>query len=414
MSLAHAIHLQPAPSTGACEALILRAAEVLHEFGTPAHRCEERIAALATSLGVVAHASFTPTTLHISFGEGPHIHTVVRRVQPCDIDLGRLVEANHVLDRILDEDLPPARAHALLDQVAADTGGYGGWTLVGAYSLTCACAAALFGGGMVELGVSAAIGVVLAVLAALMRGHSRLAPLFEPFAAFTASALAYSLAYTWIPHAAGIVALASLIALVPGLSFTLAMVELATRHLVSGTARLAGAGATFLTIAFGVALGRSLAATIFAGSTAAIEGIPLPQWAPALAVVAGALSFGVLFNAGRRELVWVVAAGAVGTLAAHAGVHVLGQELGPFVGALALGLLANLYANGGRRPSLVILIPGILLLVPGSIGFRALDLLLAHDVVAGIQTGFDMLLVATALSAGLLVANGLLPNRRGL
>lgn len=399
------------------EAFIIRAAEALHAFGTPAHRCEERMAALASHLQVVTHASFSPTALLMSFGEAPNIRTVMRRVEPGTVDLGRLVEVNTVLDGVLDAGLHPAVGRSRLDHIAnanSKNTGYSVYTVTIAFALTCASAAVLFGGGIVELAVAAGIGLLLANVARFMRKRAQLAPLFEPFAAFVAGGLSHALSQTVLPHADGLVALASLIALVPGLSFTVAMVELATRHLVSGTARLAGAGATFLTISFGVALGRSVSDALFMGPTATVDAMPLPAWVTIVAVLLGAISFGVLFNAGRREFVWIVAAGAVGTLGAHFGVLWLGRELGPFLGALAVGLLANFYANGGRRPSLVVLIPGILLLVPGSVGFRALDLLLAHDVIAGVQTGFETLIVATSLSAGLLVANGLLPNRRGL
>ena len=47
------------------------------------------------------------------------------------------------------------------------------------------------------------------------------------------------------------VVLASLIALLPGLELTTAVRELSTQHLVSGVARLGGAIATLIKLAFG-------------------------------------------------------------------------------------------------------------------------------------------------------------------
>jgi uncharacterized membrane protein YjjB (DUF3815 family) len=57
-------------------------------------------------------------------------------------------------------------------------------------------------------------------------------------------------------------------------------------------------------------------------------------------------------------------------------------------------------------------IPGMMLLVPGSIGYRSLESLMERDVVAGIGTAFSMALVAVAIVAGLLLANSLVPPRR--
>jgi uncharacterized membrane protein YjjB (DUF3815 family) len=59
-------------------------------------------------------------------------------------------------------------------------------------------------------------------------------------------------------------------------------------------------------------------------------------------------------------------------------------------------------------------VPGLMLLVPGSVGFRSLASLLERDVVAGVDTAFSMLMVAVALVAGLLSANALVPPRKVL
>jgi uncharacterized membrane protein YjjB (DUF3815 family) len=60
------------------------------------------------------------------------------------------------------------------------------------------------------------------------------------------------------------------------------------------------------------------------------------------------------------------------------------------------------------------MVPGILFLVPGSVGFRSFASLLESDVVSGVETAFRMALVAIALVAGLLVANVVVPPRKAL
>ncbi|MFI5234896.1 MAG: hypothetical protein ACHQXA_04230 [Gemmatimonadales bacterium] len=56
--------------------------------------------------------------------------------------------------------------------------------------------------------------------------------------------------------------------------------------------------------------------------------------------------------------------------------------------------------------------PSVLLLVPGSVGFRGLASLLDRQVIVGVETAFRMLLIASALVAGLLVASVAGPQRR--
>ncbi|MFT4516089.1 MAG: uncharacterized membrane protein YjjB (DUF3815 family) [Planctomycetota bacterium] len=48
-------------------------------------------------------------------------------------------------------------------------------------------------------------------------------------------------------------------------------------------------------------------------------------------------------------------------------VSTLGAELAHFVGALLVGLFGSWYARRYRRPSSVPILPGILLMVPGSL-----------------------------------------------
>jgi uncharacterized membrane protein YjjB (DUF3815 family) len=64
------------------------------------------------------------------------------------------------------------------------------------------------------------------------------------------------------------------------------------------------------------------------------------------------------------------------------------------------------------RPAVITQVPGILLLVPGSIGFRGLAAMLDEKVISGIDTTFKMILTAVALVAGTLIASVIAPVRR--
>ena len=89
----------------------------------------------------------------------------------------------------------------------------------------------------------------------------------------------------------------------------------------------------------------------------------------------------------------------------------MGGELGVFLGALSVGIASNLYGRFLNRPSAVLLVPGILLLVPGSIGFRSVAAMLDKEIIPGIETAFKMILIAIALAAGILVAKIIAPPR---
>ncbi len=397
------------------EQFILRVAELLHAQGTPTHRGEGLIRQLGATLRVPLHVSFSPTELLLSFGEAPRVRTVVRRVLPGAAQLGRLAATSEVLDDVFAGRRSLDRALRALERIARSRPPFDATVLVFASALTSASAAPLLGGGPREIFAAGMLGALTAVLERFVRANDRTAVLAEPLVAFFVGAVSHGLAATWFPHADGLVALATLIVIVPGLTFTTALVEVATGHWAAGTARMAGAFGTFLQLAVGVALGRALADAYLPGVVPIPDAVAAldPAWAMFATGVAS-LSFAVLLQARIEDWLWIVLA-CMFTSVGHAyGVAALGPRLGAFGGALVLGLLSNAYASGGRRPALVLLTPGVLLLVPGSVGYRSLDLLMAHDVVAGLGTAVEMLVIGSAIVAGLLVANGLLPPRRDL
>jgi uncharacterized membrane protein YjjB (DUF3815 family) len=168
---------------------------------------------------------------------------------------------------------------------------------------------------------------------------------------------------------------------------------------------------TFFGIAFGVALGNRLGAAVF-GAVRAAHSAPLPDWAGLVALVVAPVSFTIILRAEPRDTPWIVAAGALGVAGGRLGSHVLGVELGAFAGSFAVAIAAGVYERWRRRPSAVVLVPGILQLVPGSVGFRSLLSLMDRKAVAGLETAFSTVMTAMALAAGLLIASVILPETR--
>ena len=79
------------------------------------------------------------------------------------------------------------------------------------------------------------------------------------------------------------------------------------------------------------------------------------------------------------------------------------------MGTLTVGLVSNLFERLKFGPASVPLVPGVLLLVPGSIGYRSLTMLLNQSVEPGLAAGITAVLTAVALAGGLIVANVLVP-----
>jgi uncharacterized membrane protein YjjP (DUF1212 family) len=405
----------PAGPTAAnrdAEAFLLRLARVLHVYGAPVHQVEDALAAAAARLGIRAQFSATPTSIVASIGPEEHEHTRMLRLEPGENDLGHATEVVEVVQAVLRGEMTPAKGTARLIEIELTPPRYGDIVTVLAFALSSASAARFLGGGLTEIGVASAIGLVTGVIAMLARRRPAVGRLFEPLCAFAASGLAVAAAHVIGPVSVYLATLAGIIILIPGLTFTVAVTELSNRHLVAGTARLFGAFTSFIVIAVCVAIG-STAAHAVLGPTAPTAPQPLPEVTLTVALVAAPLAFTVLLRALPRDAIWIMLACGLGFAGTRLGARLLGPELGVFLGALVVGLCGSAYWHLLRRPPTVLRVPGILLLVPGSVGFRSITSLLDAQVVPGVETAFRMITMATALAAGLLVASVVAPTRLG-
>jgi len=346
----------------------------------------------------------TPTSLQFAFGEGEAQRTYLERVEPSPLDLGKLAQLNRLIDRVAEGEIAPAQAAPLVEWVASEPPRYG-WPLTfAAFALASAASAVFLGGGVAELAAAGGIGLATGLVAWRLGRFERAGLLFEPLAAALAALLACGWAALAPPLSVYVATLAGIIFLIPGFSLTLALSELAHRHLSSGTARFAAAILVFLTITFGVAAGSQLGAALFPAAGAGVPALP-PPWLEPVALALAPLALTVLFRAPLSEYPWILAVGVAGYQAARVGGNLVSPELGMFAGALTIGLASRVYARLRRMPEALTQVPAILLLVPGAIGYRSLASLMESDVVLGIETAFRMIVIAVSLVAGLLLAS---------
>ncbi|HEX8705332.1 MAG TPA: threonine/serine exporter family protein [Myxococcaceae bacterium] len=394
-------------------AFTLRLGQALHRYGTPAHRLEEQLRQVCERLGVEARFFSTPTSIFASFGPPEALRTSLIRVEPGAMDLERLTLLDELAQQVIHGKVTPEAGAARIETILTAPVRYGLPISLLCWTLAAAAAAKLFGGGPREMGVAALSSLLIGVLERLTHERPTTSRVLEPVAALLTSGLAVLAASVIGPLSVQISTLSGLIVLLPGLGLTVAINELTTRHLISGSSRLIGAALIFLQLAFGVALGGRLA-SFLPPAPPLLSPAPLPFWMDLVALAVVAVAVTVLFRARPGDSAWIIAVGAIAFGGARWGSLGLGPELGAFVGALLLGMASNALARLRNRPSVVTIVPGMMLLVPGSLGFRSLESLLARDVLAGVDTAFSMLMVAVAIAAGLLFANALVPSRRVL
>lgn len=392
-------------------AFVLALGRALHRYGTSAQRLEEAMLVVCKRLDLEAEIFTTPTAIIVSFGAPTELKTRLMRVEGGELDMDKLEQVDDLADDVAAQKVTPAEGVVRLEKILASPRRYGKALSTLMHAVTCSGMAVFFGGSAIDVALAGAIGVLLGLLAQVAQRSTDQARVFEllgaAFVAFAATTASSVLATT-----PSLVTVAALIVLLPGLSLTVAMTELATRHLIAGTARLMSAVIVLLELVVGVALGERIARELVDVDRSLP--IALPAWSQWVALVGSSIGIAVVVQAQRRAFAWIVAGCAVGYVGASIGTRWLDPQLGVVIGAFAVGVLGNAFARLMGRPAQVVQVPAVLLLVPGSMGFRGMASLLGHDTLSGVETVFAMFVVATAIVAGLLIANAVVSPRRSL
>ena len=391
-------------------AFVLRLGRALHALGYSSHRIEELLADTTSRLGLEGQFFTTPTSIFAAFGPQAQQRTFLERVEPGDLHLERLGRVQSIVEDVLAGRSTPRAGLAALDALDRESPRWGVSITTVAFGVAGGSAACLLGGGAAEVATAGALAMLTGWVAAANLLPAAARPFHEPFAAFVVSLVVSALA-TRVPLSTYLATLGGLIVLLPGLTLSAAMSELTSQHLVSGTARLTGAIMRFLVLIFGVALGARVAQLGFGPVTPTVPA-PLPAWCEWAALLLAPFAFTVLMRARPKDAAAILGVCVAAVIGSRAGSRALGPELGVFAGSFVAGLASNLLARARRTPALVTLSPALLLLVPGSVGFRSLALLLDREVVNGIEAAFRAMIMFAALVAGLQVAGIAVPAPR--
>jgi len=192
-----------------------------------------------------------------------------------------------------------------------------------------------------------------------------------------------------------------LVSFLPGLTLTIAAIELTNNQVIAGASRLVFGVAQLLLLTFGV-----FAATTLVGHlpTAAPQPL-LGPWAGLVGVALVAVGFTLFMSAPRGALVWIFLSLALTYGAQALGAFSLGAGLSGFVGAVVVAPFTR-FASHFRTspPASVMSLACFWLLVPGALGFIGLSGV-AQGGAAGLHTlataGISVLSIALGAIVGI-------------
>jgi uncharacterized membrane protein YjjP (DUF1212 family) len=389
---------------------------LLVAYGCPSYRVEDVIRVVAQTEGYEAHSFAIPTGLFVSvFGRGIS-EPVARmtRVRDWGTDLERLVLIDTIFNEVADDKISIRDARARLAGVQKRPPLYNRAAVILATAIASGAAAVFFRGGPLEMAMAFAIGGAVGLLAwaSGMRPGARF--LVEFLGALVAALLVWGFTVLRPDLSRQVLIPSAVISLFPGMTLTTGLAELARKNLVSGAARLMEAFVAFLLILFGIAAAISAENLVGAklAPAAARDGFGWPIQIAAM--ISASLAFAVLFAVPKRYATAAVVSASIGWIATGLGTRYLPPHVASFGASLAVCLFANGAARVTQRPAQLFQLPGMMLLVPGSVGFLSLEDFLRGDFQSGQAKGFTMILIAGGIVTGVLLANVLLPSKKAL
>jgi uncharacterized membrane protein YjjP (DUF1212 family) len=391
--------------------LVLRFARVGHDAGYPTAELEERFLALSDAVGLDEVQIFaTPTVVDVSIGSLESQRSYTLRVRPSSVDLDAIARLDDLVDDVREGRLDAADALARLEDVHSRPLSRPWLLVICGYALAGAALAPVLGGGVQESAAAALVGLAVGAIVLSTRSLIRTEPIVVPIAAVAAGFGAYAIAQLGLEISPDLVALAALVTLLPGMTLTIGMRELATEHLQSGVANTASALVQLLGLVFGVEIGRSIALSWFGPVAQAAPQSPFNTWHVFAALAAG-FALTLTLRARLRDA-WVMCTATVlAIVASELGSLLFGLGAAAFAAALAIGVVGNLAGVRMRRSPLVFIVPGVLMLVPGSAGYNSVLKLVTDQTINGITAGFDTFVTAISIAYGLMVSAVLLPRR---
>jgi uncharacterized membrane protein YjjP (DUF1212 family) len=390
------------------EAFLLSMAKALHACGSPAPDLERIISDLGAKLGPGAQSFSLPTMFGIAINEpdgGQRVRLL--RLPPSDYNMVRLIDLEKLAHEFTGPESIPT-AEERLNKILSTSPPWLGVKLIFCGFILSASVAALFKGGYIEMLCGGLVGMLFVAAYLMLSRLSRLGPVLPVLLCALSAFVAKGLFVLLPGQTVFISILSGIVLILPGFTTTIALSELATMNLLSGSGRLAGAFILTVMMGAGVAIGTKIGDATFPNIVAGVT-TPVPLWVFWVSVVTLGFSFLGVLQAPLSSA--FVSSGAC--LLACGVSMIAGANMGgiaaAFLTAFAVSFAGHVYHKFTDKPAMLVQVPGLLTLVPGSVGFRGLNALIEQNFLEGIRITTDMILTATALAVGTLLANGIAP-----
>ena len=370
----------------------------------------ERIAAV-NDLPGTAVVTF-PTALMVSVPDGRTVRTAVATAGSQTLRLDQVSDVLDLAQSAVRGNTRPEAGLRELDAILTSPPTSTGRRRALGYVTVAAGLSLVLGGGWLDVLIAAVLGGLVAVVTHLAR---RMPAVYQALltgaCAFVVAVPVFLLVRTGLPVGLLAPLIGPLVTFLPGALLTTGVIDLATRQMIAGSARIASGLMQLVLLALGITAAAGLVGvpSIEVGTSG---GQALGWAAPWIGVLIYAV--GVVLNNDARTsaLPWITLVLVVAYAGQVVGGALLGATVSSFVGALAMTPVAMVAATRPSGPPfLVTFLPGFWVLVPGALGLvgvtNALDGVTDQAITTIVTAGVSMVAISLGVLAGLALGSGL-------
>lgn len=385
-------------------------ARELHQAGVATDTLEETLADVASAIGLTTQIFALPTQITIAVGPRWNQKLVLMRLEVGRVNLRKLSLLSAIYQDLRAGRIDYREASVLVSSIDRRWPGRNALWEIPALALLAIGVAILLGGETHEIIVAGTIGLFIGGVSAVAERVPIVARLFEVIAAFAGALIVAGFTALIGPTNIYISIVAGVVVLLPGYSLTLALHELANGDLVAGVARLGRVLSVLLALGCGAFLGFAvIGPSLLEHSQMIARAVPTHLWI--LAAILMTVGIGVDLDSRPRDFIWVFASG----FSALATQHLIGltnvHEISAFISAFICGLVANIGARVLRLPQAIMLVPALLVLVPGSLSYESVLFAFQHNISSALTFASNAAFAAVQLVAGLLLSQLVFPTK---
>jgi len=381
---------------------IVQLGKALHTYGVPSYKSQMYLTEIADKKGIKGSFMDTPTWInYVFYEEDEQTYNYVECVPPGELNLGALSKIVEITNDVLSNALSFEEAKVAIENLKNTRMGYGKLTELFSFMLSA-------GSFSIILDTSWTSAIMATLLGALVYGITLVAEksgyirsVLESLVAFMATVVTgiFSLYFNQINISMTI--LAAIIVFIPGLAITTALEEITSKSLVSGTAKLFDALVSLFKQFFGVVLGLAILPLFMVLKPNQVVN-DIPEWMDYIAIIVLSLSLMPVFKVRPKDLFLGVVTGFL-CFVTTLFFDFTGILVSIFLGTITAVVISKIFSKLTRSPQLVFLIPGIIMLVPGSKAFIGLStVLLDSTATSHPNMGEQVLYIFMGIIGGLI------------